>query len=167
MPNMGSIIKSHNETLLNKNKDETPVKTCNCMKASECPMSGNCLVKNIVYKAVVKSPGMSEKCYYGICATTFKLRYADHKSSMKNKEHRNKTELSKYIWNLKEQNKQFHVAWSIFRKAKPYKEGSKYCDLCLTEKLVIARSDEKSCLNKKSEMASTCRHKSKFYLKNV
>ena len=167
MPNMGSIIKGHNQTILQDKQEVTPGKTCNCKRQSECPMNGNCLVENIVYKAVVKSPGLSDKCYYGLCATTFKLRYSDHKSSFEHKRHRNKTELSKYVWNLKEQNKQYHVAWSVFRKARPFKEGSTYCDLCVTEKLVIARADEKSCLNKKSEIVSTCRHKSKFYLKNV
>ena len=167
MPNMGNIIKKHNEKVLNQNEDETPVKTCNCQRTNECPLNGNCLIKNIVYKAKVSSPGMSDKCYYGVSATTFKLRYTDHKSSFKHEKYKNKSELSKYIWYLKGQNKQFHIAWSIFRKAKPCQEGSHYCDLCMTEKLVIAQSDSRFCINKKSEIVSTCRHKSKFFLTNA
>ena len=164
---MGNIIKKHNEKVLNQNQDETPVKTCNCQRPNECPLNGNCQIKNIVYKAKVSSPGMSDKCYYGVSATAFKLRYTDHKSSFKNEKYKNKSELSKYIWYLKGQNKQFHIAWSIFRKAKPYQEGSHYCDLCMTEKLVIAQSDSRFCINKKSEIVSTCRHKSKFFLTNA
>ena len=42
------------------------------------------MVKNIVYKAIVSSPGMSDKYYYGASATTFKLRYGDHQSTITN-----------------------------------------------------------------------------------
>ncbi len=149
MPNMGSIIKNHNKKLLQQKEDETPVRTCNCMRPSECPLNGNCLVKNIVYKAIVSSPAMSDKYYYGASATTFKLRYGDHKSSINHHKYKSKSELSKYIWYLKGQNKQFHIAWSIYKKANPCKEGSKYCDLCVTEKLTIAKSDSRFCFNKK------------------
>ena len=46
-----------------------------------------------------------------------------------------------------------------------YTCGSKRCDLCLTEKLLIAKTDPKTLLNKKSEKISKCRHGNKFTLK--
>ena len=169
MPNMGRIIKSHNEKVLqHQNQEETPDnRSCNCMRPSECPLNGNCLVENIIYKATISSPGIANKHYFGACATTFKLRYTDHKSSIKNERYKNKSQLSNYVWYLKSKKKQFNIQWSIFRKAKPCNNGSNYCDLCTTEKLVIAKSDSRFCLNKKSEIVSTCRHKTKFYLKSV
>ena len=81
--------------------------------------------------------------------------------------YKNKSQLSNCVWYLKSKKKQFNIQWSIFRKAKPCNNGSNYCDLCTTEKLVIAKSDSRFCLNKKSEIVSTCRHKTKFYLKSV
>ena len=169
MPNMGRIIKSHNEKILQQqNQEETPDnRSCNCMRPSECPLSGNCLVKNIIYKATISSPGTTNKHYYGASATTFKLRYTDHKSSFNHEKYKNKSQLSKYIWYLKSKKKTFNIVWSIYRKAKPCIKGSNYCDLCTTEKLVIAKSDSRFCLNKKSEIVSTCRHKKKFYLSSV
>ena len=167
MPNMGSIIKSHNKSILKTPQEETPEKSCNCRRPNECPMDGNCLVKNIVYVATVSSPGTMEKKYYGKCATTFKMRYGNHKCHMRLWKHRNKCELSKYIWYLKGQNKQFHIAWAIHKQCKPYREGEKNCDLCISEKLAIALSDTSICLNKKSEIVSTCVHKSKYMLCNV
>ena len=168
MPNISNIVKSHNEKALKLTQEEPPdSRSCNCMRPAECPMNGQCLVSNIVYRATVSSPGTVDKCYYGASATTFKLRYSDHKSSFKHEKYKSKSELSKYIWHLKEHNKPFKVKWSIHRRAHPNKDGSKYCDLCITEKLAIAKSDSRFCLNKKSEIVSTCRHKYKFFLKSV
>ena len=41
------------------------------------------------------------------------------------------------------------------------------CDLCLTEKLMIIKSNSNNLLNKRSELISKCRRESKFYLKNI
>jgi hypothetical protein len=42
----------------------------------------------------------------GLTENEFKTRYTNHKASFNNYEKRNSTELSKYIWNLKNNNKQ-------------------------------------------------------------
>ena len=44
-------------------------------------------------------------------------------------------------------------------------EEAKRCELCLTEKLIIAKADPKTLLNKTSEIISKCRHHNKFTLK--
>ena len=50
--------------------------------------------------------------------------------------------------------------------AKPYRKGAHYCDLCLTEKVVIALADG-SYLNKRSEINSKCRHANEFKLSYI
>ena len=47
---------------------------------------------------------------------------------------RNETELSKYIWTLKDARKPFRVQWKVLATCKPYDNVSKKCNLCLKEK---------------------------------
>ena len=51
--------------------------------------------------------------------------------------------------------------------ATSYKCGTKRCDLCLTEKYVIALADQEHLLNKRTEIISKCRHRNKYLIKNV
>ena len=39
-------------------------------------------------------------------------------------------ELSKHIWQLKDQKKDFTISWKILTKAKPYSNLTKRCNLC-------------------------------------
>ena len=50
-------------------------------------------------------------------------------------------------------------------KAHPYICGTRKCDLCLCEKLLIARANSVSLLNKRDELVSKCCHRNKFTLK--
>ena len=43
--------------------------------------------------------------------------------------------------------------------------GSQKCDLCIYEKLLIARADPNVLLNKRDELVSKCRHRNRFTLK--
>ena len=64
------------------------------------------------------------------------------------------TQLSKYIWSLKDQNKTSHLKWSIVEKVNS-RAILNYCRLCLFEKLVLIKSLGNSrILNKKSEFVS-------------
>ena len=51
--------------------------------------------------------------------------------------------------------------------ATPNKCGTRHCDLCLTEKYVIACADQKHLLNKRTEIISKCRYRNKCLIKNV
>ena len=75
---------------------------------------------------------------------------------------RKDTELSKYMWDLRDQGLEGEVRWEIARRAARYKCGARRCDLCLTEKVVILTADPATMLNKRSELVSTCRHRAKF-----
>ena len=45
--------------------------------------------------------------------------------SFRNRIHENNTELSKYIWGLKDENKDFDIRWSILKKPSEYRIASK------------------------------------------
>ena len=99
------------------------------------------------------------------------------------------TELSKHIWELKDNNTEFYLKWSIAAYASPYRCGTRRCefylkwsiaayaspyrcgtrrcDLYLTEKYIIARAEQKNLLNKRTELISKCRHRNKYILKNL
>ena len=52
MPNMASVIRNHNTSLL---KDPTPtdIKECSCCQKTECPLDKMCLSGYLVYNALV------------------------------------------------------------------------------------------------------------------
>lgn len=163
--NMGSIIKQHNDRVLNRvTGNET--RPCNCRDKPNCPMDGQCLSKCIVYKAVVEANN-TNSTYYGVCEGEFKSRYNNHTKSFRLRKYENDTELSKCIWSLKDNNTEYAIKWSIVSKAIPYKCGSRRCDLCLAEKVAIVRSEPKGLLNKRTELISKCRHRNKYVIGNV
>ena len=51
-----------------------------------------------------------------------------------------------YILNLKDKDKNFTITWSIAQTASPYTLETRWCNLCLTEKLPLAKSDTKALL---------------------
>ena len=87
--------------------------------------------------------------------------------SFKHKKRVNDNELSKYLWKLKEENVDHKLQWSIKAHASPYEFGTRKCGLCLTEKMIIARSDPKKLLNKRRELIFKCRHRNKFLVSNI
>ena len=105
------------------------------------------------------------KHYYGTCEKNFKECYNNHTASFRNKNKEKSTELSKYIWELKDNNIQHSVKWCIASKAHPYVCGSRKCDLCLTEKLIIRKANPETLLNTCNELVSKCRHMNKFTLR--
>ena len=98
-----------------KTKNE---RKCSCPRNAICPLVGQCLSKNIIYQATVKSD-VKEETYVGLTATDFKSRLANHKASFKSNMKRNTTELSKYIWSLKESNLNYSISWKILCDASP------------------------------------------------
>ena len=58
-------------------------------------------------------------------------------TSFRHANRRNQTELSKYIWTLKDAKKPFRVQWKVLATCKPYDNVSKKCNLCLKENFFI------------------------------
>ena len=120
----------------------------------------------MVYKAEVCSY-TTYKEYYGAPEGEFKSRYNNHAQSFRNISHINDTELSKYLWTLKANGTDYHLKWSLKSYASRYKCGTRRCNSCLTEKMIIALADSKVFLNKGTELISKCQHRSKFILNSV
>jgi len=130
-------------------------------------INGKCLDKSVIYRCNVKISEQDEGMYYvGLTENTFKERFYQHKNSFKYENKASATELSKYVWELKKDNINPILSWEIIDHAAPYKNGSKHCNLCLTEKFHIITA-KKKLLNKRTELVSKCRHINKFILKNV
>ena len=171
MNNVKRVISSHNKRLLRETKSaqvstkDSSKQLCNCRNANECPLNNMCLTKDLVYQAeVITKEDNDIKTYIGMTATTFKDRYRNHKKSFEDIKHENDTELSKHVWKLKLDKKQFSIYWSILSRANSIKAGGNSCNLCLEEKLQILRNcNSRSCLNKRSELFTKCVHARKFY----
>ena len=160
MSNMQVLIEVENKKKLRVENQST--KQCSCRRNVECPLLGECLSKDIVYQATVTSNDKTETCV-GLTAATFKSRLANHKASFKSK--RNATELSNYIWQLKESNCSYSLNWKILCHASHYSNSTKKCNLCIAEKYFIIFKPKQATLNKKTELISKCRHKDKFLWK--
>ena len=75
------------------------------------------------------------------------------------------TELSKHIWELKNNSINYDLKWFIACKAYRYTGGTGKSELCLTEKLAIMKADPESLFNTRDEFVSKCRHMNKFKLR--
>ena len=168
LENMETKIKKHNKSILYPNTNSECKANCNCRCKEQCPVNGDCREKCVVYECTVisKNANISEKNYKGVAEGEVKQRIACHQTSFGDKKYKNATELSKYIWDLKEKDTEYELKWKILDKASPYQNGSKRCSLCLMEKFYIINADNNTSLNKRSELVSKCRHENKFYLSN-
>ena len=162
MPSMKNVIQKHNSKIMEDPKP-TNNKTCSCQQKSDCPLNRNCPSECLVYNAAVNTS--TTKNYYGTCVKRFKERYNNPTSSFKNKSRQKSKEVSSCIWELKENRKNYTTDWLISVKVHLYICGTRKCDLCLSDKLMIAKANSASLLNKRDELVSKCRHMNKFTLK--
>ena len=103
MPNIRSKINYHNKKILQLKPTESQ-ELCNCLVKQDCPKNGLCLTSSILYQAAIKCnhSKYKQKRYKGICETTFKKRYANHKISFKLINSKNSIALSVEYWTLKQ-----------------------------------------------------------------
>ncbi len=117
------------------------------------------------YQATVtREDNQQKETYFGHTEGPFKTRYNNHTSSFRNPKHKHATELSKYIWQLKQSNIQYSIRWKILKKCKAYSNKTKRFNLCLHEKYIIIYHPKLSSLNSRNELISTCRHRKKILL---
>ena len=118
----------------------------------------------LIEEEVITKEDNDIKSYIGMTTATFKDRSRNHKKSFEDIKHETDTELSKYVWKLMLDKKQFSIYWSILSRASSIKAGGNSCNLCLEEKLQILRNcNSMSCLNKRSELFTKCVHARRFY----
>ena len=139
---------------------------CNCRKKEDYPLNGECMVDEVVYQATVTTETTQQKHTSASQRTTSRQGMGTIRSvSFSHEKRKSETELSKHIWQLKGENKEFKVTWKILAKAKPYTNITKRCDLCNTEKFFLICRPHMATLNKRNELISTCRHRRKFILR--
>ena len=156
MQNMASIIQKHNTNLL-KDPVASTAKECSCRQNFSCPLAEKCLSECLVYHAQVDRSDINQTTnYYDTCKKNFKERYNNNIASFRNKSKEKSTELSKYIWELKNSIMNYDLKWSIAYKAHPYTGGTRKYDLCLTEKPAIMKADPESLLNTRDKFVSKC-----------
>ena len=73
-----------------------------------CWFSLNMRICILQYKCTF-SIKTTNKYYYGTCENTFKEPYNNHKCYFRNKSREKNTELSKYVWELKEKNINYFI----------------------------------------------------------
>ena len=102
--------------------------------------------------------------YVGLTAGQFKDRYYKHIGDFNHENRRTSTELSSYIWDLKDENIPYNISWEIVKRATPFSPITKRCELCLAEKLEIIFNSEFATLNQRHELFNHCRHRAKLFL---
>ena len=140
---MEKLVKKHNNNLLRKS--DANQRNYNCHANSTCPLDGKCLSSNIVYSAevLIGNNHHGDK-YFGNCKTEFKTRLGNHKHSFKHRQKEKDTELSNYIWDLKDKNiTNYSIKWSIVKQTSGYNIVTNSCNLRLSEKIVLCNFREK------------------------
>ena len=125
------------------------------------------VIKRIRWKAFFFDQNSDDKEQVTDEKFGFKSRKCPPQNDEMDKFEADSTELSKFIWLLKDNNTDFKIKWSILTSAAAYCNKSKRCNLCLAEKFFIIKAEKSTLLNKRSELVSKCRHENKFYLMNL
>ena len=96
-------------------KPAEPQKLCNCLAREDCPINGLCLASSILYQATIKCSDnkYKPKRHKGVCETTFKKRYVNHKKSFNFIRSKNDTSLSIEYWNFKQKQQAPRLTWEI------------------------------------------------------
>ena len=120
-----------------------------------------CLSPSIVNRAIILVTSKPDEGYFGISETSFNT------SDFRHKEYINSTELSKYIWKLKDKPETLLITWNIMSvvNCRP-RRG--VCRLFLTEKLwLLKHFNDANLLNKKSKFISKCGLENKLVIKST
>ena len=162
LPNIKAILNSHNRKIID-GEPEPEAKTCNCRRANECPLNGNCLVKNVIYKAEVATTENSSenKIYIGSTSRKFKRRFDEHKSSFNNSNKSSK--LAKHIRKLKKNETKHNIKWKVINKSAQTTPNIKFCVLCNLERIEIDRARGRNLLNTRNELVTQCPHNARLY----
>ena len=133
-------------------------------------MGGHCIWTDIIYKAEICKETENQgqgKVYIGMASGIWKKRYAIHKGSFNHEALRRETELSKYVWALKDKNITFNIFFEKIVSGPTYSKETKKCSLCTLEKLNIMKfmkDHSTRILNKQEELFNKCIHRRKLCL---
>ena len=146
---------------------------CNCNQPVQCPMEGQCMVSDIIYRAEVVKEGDQRgngHVYTGMASGDFKRRFYNHKASFTDEQKEKNSELAKYVWLLKRKQKAFRVYFKTIKFTKTYQRETGHCQMCIQEKIEILKSLRElgsKCLNRRQEIFRNCIHKYKHLLGSI
>ena len=164
MPNVAAIISGHNKRILRKAQKPEEQRKCSCPRKIPCPLNGECLTSHTVYEAEVNTDTDS-RVYVGSTERPWKDRRAVHNSGFNHREYAAGSELTKYIWTLKDAGRRYTIQWKILEKVRGRMIGGE-CKLCIAEKMHIIYHPRKDILIN-SRTAIMCKHKSKWKLASL
>ena len=78
MPNIESMIKSHNEQIVYGNAKQKTSRSCNCPDKGKCLLQGNCLSKGVFYEGIVIDGNQNTGAYIGVTENDWKGRPCVH-----------------------------------------------------------------------------------------
>ena len=121
LTNIKSIFNVHNKEGITEKA--TGAVSCKCINKLDFPLSNQCQITNIIYKAKTTSDlrNYLGKTYYGTSKGTFKQQYENHKKSFNHEKHTTETELSKEHWILKELKAHPQVEFYVIKRGRPTK----------------------------------------------
>ena len=165
MPNMKTILNAHNRKLVDS-KQPTDSAACNCSKNNICPLNGNCLVKNVIYKATVSTPTdpKSDMVYIGSTRRSFKARYNEHKASFNSERNEPSSKLASHVRQIKKNNQNFKINWQIVKRSRQTMQNINFCLLCNLERREIAEAKRAGLLNSRNELITKCAHNRNLFL---
>ena len=124
---------------------------CNLRNKDNCWLDGECSTPNIIHREDITTVN-DHKFYYGTWETTFKQRHTNHIRDFKHVKYQYTTVLAKHIWQLKSNNFNHSIKWSIGSKVYGY-ANSLSCKLHLIEQYwMIKYFEDPNLLNKKSKL---------------
>ena len=163
MPNRGVQVSRTNRSKLNPPQQIQNL-ACNCRNA--CQVPGQCRLSSVIYQATVTTNNSQAETYTGLTEGGIRERISRHSLSFKNRAYCSQTELSKYIWKLKDKGENFEIRWEVKSQAQPYHLSSKICKLCIREIYSIIFKSERASLNKRSEIVNKCKHRARWKIIN-
>ena len=128
MANISPVISSLNHKILRSPTNEQF--GCNCRSKPDCPLQNKCLTPKVIYQTnVTNNVNNEERFYRGLAETPFKERFRNHAKEFKYDKYRNNTELSKYIWQLDDDDISANISWEIISQVNSNTRIN-FCVLC-------------------------------------
>ena len=124
MPNIKSALNSHNRKIFHLPVNSQS-RTCSCIKKTDCPLKEKCLSQNTLYQADISSENLKTKIYYGMSGKKFKTRFLNHKKSFNHEKHKDDTQLSNELWNIKASKEEPVLVLKILGQYQPFNVNTK------------------------------------------
>ena len=146
LTNMKRLIESNNSKKLALNNVDI-IENYECVNRGKiCPYNNQChLVDQIYNEKLINVEKQKYTNDIGSCATSFRKRHINHKTSFNNTQYRSKTTLAGEVWKIRDNNENYEVFWS--------KPGNQFCNLGITEiYYIIHKNNSENLLNKRNEL---------------